>query len=100
MIYIERTDSTGKVRCGIVGAVDLEQYDYRKGSGSAVRATEATVAERIPPRLKVRRGAPLELPHIMILIDDPQKTVIEKVSAKKASLKKLYDFTLMKTAAA
>lgn len=96
MIYIERTDSTGKVRCGIVGAVDLEQYDYRKGSGSAVRATEATVAERIPPRLKVRRGAPLELPHIMILIDDPQKTVIEKVSAKKASLKKLYDFTLMK----
>ena len=61
-----------------------------------MRATEATVAERIPPRLKVRRGAPLELPHIMILIDDPQKTVIEKVSAKKASLKKLYDFTLMK----
>ncbi|MCI7767627.1 MAG: DUF1015 domain-containing protein [Oscillospiraceae bacterium] len=96
MIYIERTDSTGKVRQGLVGMIDLEQYDFRKGSTSPVRATEATVAERIPPRLKVRRGAPLELPHIMILIDDPERTVIERIGGKKASLEKLYDFTLMK----
>ena len=78
LIYVERTDSTGKLRQGLVGVIDLEQYDFRKGSTSPVRATEATVAERIPPRLKVRRGAPLELPHIMILIDDPEKTVIRK----------------------
>ncbi|MGN0664889.1 MAG: DUF1015 domain-containing protein [Huintestinicola sp.] len=96
MIYVERTDSTGKVRCGLVGAVDLEQYDFRKGSSSPVRATEATVIERIPPRIKVRTGAPLELPHIMILIDDPEKTVIEKLSAKKDSLPLIYDFKLMK----
>lgn len=96
LIYLERTDSTGKVRQGLVGMIDLEQYDFRKGSTSPVRATEATVAERIPPRLKVRRGAPLELPHIMILIDDPERTVIEKLGEKKDSLEKLYDFTLMK----
>lgn len=96
LIYLERTDSTGKVRCGLVGAIDLEEYDFRKGSSSPVRATEATVAERIPPRLKVRNGAPLELPHIMILIDDPEKTVIEAIGENKDSLEKLYDFTLMK----
>ncbi len=96
MIYIERTDSTGKVRCGIVGAIDLEQYDFRKGSTSPVRATEATVTDRIPPRLKVRQNAPLELPHIMILIDDPNKTVIEKITEKKSELEKVYDFELMK----
>ena len=96
MIYIERTDSAGNVRAGIVGAIDLEEYDYSKGSTSSVRATEATVAERIPPRLKVRRSAPLELPHIMILIDDPMKTVIEMAGKAKDSLEKVYDFTLMK----
>ena len=77
MIYVERTQSDGKVRAGIVGAIDLEEYDYRKGSKSAVRATEATVVERIPPRIKVRRGAPVELPHIMILVDDIEKSVVE-----------------------
>ncbi len=96
MIYLERTDSTGKIRQGLVGMIDLEHYDYRKGSTSQVRATEATVAERIPPRLKVRQGAPLELPHIMILIDDPDKTVIEPLAQKTASFEKAYDFTLMK----
>lgn len=95
-VYIERTDSTGKVRPGLIGMIDLEQYDYSKGSTSPVRATEATVAERIPPRLKVRRGAPLELPHIMILIDDPEKTVIEKLSEEKDSFPLLYSFDLMK----
>lgn len=94
MIYVERTTSDG-VRAGVVGAIDLEEYDYRKGSKSSVRATEATVVERIPPRIKVRTGAPLELPHIMILIDDAKRTVIEKIGEKKAKLEKLYDFELM-----
>lgn len=94
MIYVERMTSDG-MRAGIVGMIDLEEYDYRKGSTSSVRATEATVVERIPPRIKVRDGAPLELPHIMILIDDGMGTVIEPLSAKKPSMKRLYDFDLM-----
>lgn len=95
-IYIERTQSDGKIRKGLVGMIDLEEYDYSKGSTSSVRATEATVVERIPPRIKVRRGASLELPHIMILIDDENKTVVEPVGEDKDSMKKLYDFCLMK----
>lgn len=95
LIYIERTQNDGKVRAGIVGAIDLEMYDYRKGSKSQVRATEATVIERIPPRIRIRSGAPIELPHIMILIDDDMKTVVEPLEAKKGSMEKLYDTPLM-----
>lgn len=93
LIYIERTQSDGKVRQGIVGMIDLEEYDYNKGSTSPVRATEATVVERIPPRVKIRNGAPLELPHIMILIDDENKTVVEPCKASVSS--PVYDFSLM-----
>lgn len=96
MIYVERIQSDGKLRAGIVGMIDLEEYDYTKGSKSAVRATEATVVERIPPRIKVRRGAPIELPHIMILVDDTDKTVVEPLADKKNEFKKVYDFELMK----
>ena len=96
LIYIERTQADGKVRAGIVGAIDLEQYDYNKGSKSRVRATEATVVERIPPRIKVRRGAPVELPHIMILIDDAKKQIVEPLAEKKDSFEKVYDFDMMK----
>lgn len=95
LIYVERVQTDGIMRAGIVGAVDLEMYDYRKGSTSQIRATEATVVERIPPRIKVRKKAPIELPHIMILIDDDKKAVIEPIAAKKDSMKKLYDFELM-----
>ncbi|MCD7771023.1 MAG: DUF1015 domain-containing protein [Oscillospiraceae bacterium] len=95
MVYVRRIQSDGKLREGIVGAVDLEHYDYHSGSKSQIRATEATVAERIPPRLKIRENARLELPHIMILIDDPERTVIEPLSGKTSGLKKLYDFELM-----
>ncbi len=95
MVYVRRVQSDGKLREGIVGAVDLEQYDYRSGSTSQIRATEATVAERIPPRLKIRENAAVELPHIMILIDDPDRTVIEPLSGKTSTLRKLYDFELM-----
>ena len=93
MIYVERTQSDGKIRRGIVGAIDLEQYNYRAGSRSQVRATEATVEERIPPRLEIRKDAELELPHIMILIDDPGFTVVEPLAEKP--LKRLYGFKLM-----
>lgn len=93
MVYVERIQSNGIVRKGLVGAIDLEEYDFSKGSSSQVRATEATVIERIPPRIKVRQGASLELPHIMILIDDPENTVIESVD--KSAMTKIYDTKLM-----
>ena len=95
MLYIERTQSNGRIRRGLVGAVDLEQYDYQKGSTSLIRATEGTVLERIPPRLAVRRGASLELPHVMLLIDDPAKTVIEPIAARTEKLTPAYSFPLM-----
>ncbi|MGM9643851.1 MAG: DUF1015 domain-containing protein [Eubacteriales bacterium] len=95
MIYLERVQSDGRVRRGIVGAVDLEEYDYNKGSVTLTRATEGTVLERIPPRVAIRRGAALEMPHIMILIDDPDCTVIEPVAAKAGKYEKAYDFDLM-----
>lgn len=92
-ILTKRTQADGRVRVGLVGAVDLEQYDYNKGSKSQVRATEATVASRIPPRVKIRSDAPLELPHIMILIDDERKTVIEPLLKKP--LQCVYKFKLL-----
>lgn len=95
LIYIERTDSEGKVRAGVVGAVDLEQYDYAAGSQSLIRATEATVIERIPPRVRIRENASMELPHIMILVDDAKKTLVEQLSEQTSVMQKLYDFPLM-----
>ncbi|MCH5208760.1 MAG: DUF1015 domain-containing protein [Oscillospiraceae bacterium] len=92
-ILTKRTQADGRLRAGLVGAIDLEMYDYNKGSRSQVRATEATVAARIPPRVKIRMNAPLELPHIMILIDDPENTVIEPLLSKK--LQRVYNFELM-----
>lgn len=95
MIYIERIQPDGRLRQGIVGAVDLEDYDFRPDSNTLIRATEGTVIERIPPRVKIRKDAPLELPHIMLLINDVQRSVLEPLYKKKNSLKKLYDFDLM-----
>jgi hypothetical protein len=94
LIYIERT-AAGKTRKGLVMCLDLEHYDYTKGSTSLIRATEGTIIDRLPPRMKIRTGAPLELPHILVLIDDPEKTVIEPLAAAKDKLPKLYDFDLM-----
>ena len=93
MIYLERTQSDGKVRKGLVGMVDLDQYDFTPGSGALIRATEGTVLSRIPPRVRVRQKAPVELPHIMLLIDDPDKTVIEPL-AGNAAMEQVYDFDL------
>ncbi len=94
MVYVERRLG-GKVRRGLVLALDLEQYDYNKGSSSLIRATEGTIVSRLPPRMRIREGAQLELPHILVLIDDPVRTVIEPVGIAKARLKELYDFELM-----
>lgn len=81
----------GTIRQGLVGAVDLEAYDYNHGSKPAIRPSEKTVVERIPPRLKVRRGAILETPHVMMLADDEKKTLIEPIGDHKDSLPLLYD---------
>ena len=93
LIYVERQLANGFVRKGIIGALDLDEYDYSVGSKSLIRATEGTVTSRIPPRLKVRNNASLELPHILILIDDDKKTIVESIN--KSELEKVYDFELM-----
>ena len=94
-IYVERTMENGTVRKGLVGMVDLEAYDFNVGSTADIRATEKTVLERIPPRVKVRKDAPIELPHIIMLCDDHEKCLIEPITAKKNTLKKVYDCDLM-----
>jgi hypothetical protein len=94
MVYVERRVG-GKLRRGLVLALDLESYDYNKGSQSLIRATEGTIIERLPPRIHIRQGAQLEVPHILVLIDDPQRTVIEPLGEQKDHLKPLYDFELM-----
>ncbi|MGD0751427.1 MAG: DUF1015 domain-containing protein [Anaerolineales bacterium] len=94
LIYVERSVA-GKTRKGILLCLDLERYDYTKESTSLIRATEGTIVERLPARMKIRQGAALELPHILVLIDDPMRTVIEPLTLAKPSLDKLYDFELM-----
>jgi len=97
-VYIERTLNNGCVRRGVLGLIDLEDYSYVKGSKTLIRATEETVLERIPPRVNIRKGASIEMPHIMLLIDDVNKTVIEPLENIKSSLDVLYDFDLMQNA--
>ena len=93
-VLVERT-AEGKTRNGLILALDLECYDYKKGSSTLIRATEGTIVERIPPRLKIREGALLELPHILVLIDDPEKTVVEPLVEHASELETLYDTDLM-----
>ena len=95
MIYVERTQYDGKVREGLIGMVDLEDYSYEVGSQTLIRATEKTVIERIPPRMRVRENALLELPHIMILIDDDKKDIIESLKNEVTENDVVYDFDLM-----
>ena len=94
-VYIERTLLDGSVRPGIVGVIDLEDYDYNADAVSAIRATEKTVVERIPPRMKVRRGAPIELSHVLLLCDDEKRGIIEPLAEKKSQLKPVYDLELL-----
>lgn len=95
MVLTERFSGGSCPRRGLMLSVDLEAYDYKPGSQSLIRPTEKTVEERIPPRLKVRQGASLELPHIMLLIDDPNRTVIEPLFDRLDRFQKLYDTDLM-----
>ena len=92
-ILVDRVTARGSSRKGLVVALDLERYDFHEGSESLIRATEGTVIERLPPRIKIRQDAPIESPHIMVLIDDPGRTVIEPLFG--TGLQKVYDFDLM-----
>lgn len=95
LIYVERWLDNKKLRRGLVGVVDLECYDYNAGSSSLIRATEGTVITRLPPRVAVRRNASLELPHIMVLVDDPDKRLIEHLTYETDRMEEVYDFDLM-----
>lgn len=94
-VYVERRVGE-RTRRGLLAALDLEAYDYTASSTSLIRATEGTILDRIPPRVKIREGAPLELPHIMVLIDDPEDAVIGPLAKSRSALEKLYDFELMR----
>lgn len=94
-IYVNRKTKNANSRKGLIVALDLEMYDFTKGSRTLIRATEGTVIERLPPRIRIRENALIELPHIMVLIDDPEKTVIEPLEKIRKKLDKLYDFDLM-----
>lgn len=94
-IYVERTLQNGAIRQGIVGMLDLEQYEYDPSLYPKISATENTVLERIPPRVAVRKDAELELPHVLLLCNDDKQQLIENVAAVKDQLPKLYDFDLM-----
>lgn len=94
-IYVERKLNNGVIRKGIVGVIDLEEYDYTPTANTGIRATEKTVVDRLPPRVKIRENAPLELPHILLLCDDPEHQLLESIEAMKDKLPVLYDFDLM-----
>ncbi len=93
-IYIERTLDSGAVRRGLLGVLDLDAYDYSKDSVSPIRATEGTIESRLPPRVRVRTGAALEMPHIMVFIDDPANSVMGLLDGRKTAMPQLYDFEL------
>lgn len=94
-IYVERRLKNGAIRKGIVGVIDLEDYDYKLNAKSKIRATEKTVIERIPPRVKIRENASIELPHILLLCDDQKHQLLESIETIKEKLEILYDFDLM-----
>lgn len=95
-IYVKRVLANGQIRHGIVGKIDLEAYNYEAGSQTLVRATEGTIIERIPPRVKVRNNCPMEMPHIMLLIDDESCHIIENIAEHANQLEQVYDFDLAK----
>ncbi len=92
-VLVDRKTAAVESRKGLIVALDLEHYDYAKGAQSLIRSTEGTILDRLPPRIKVRQNAPIELPHIMVLIDDRQQTVIEPLFNE--DLETVYDFELL-----
>ncbi len=95
-ILVERVTSYGVRRLGLVLSIDLEDYSYEKGTKAYIRASEATIVERIPPRLKIRKDSPIELPHVLVLFDDPKKEIVESLYSQRDKLEKVYDFELNK----
>jgi hypothetical protein len=94
-IYIERKTAYGRIRKGLVAAIDLDSYDWKPDSTALTRATEATIVDRIPPRMEIRRGAPVESPHIMLLVNDPGKTLVESLGSRVRTEEPLYSTQLM-----
>lgn len=94
-VYVERTTAYGRVRHGLVCAIDLETYEWKPFSKALIRATEATIVDRIPPRMEIRRGAPLELPHIMLLVNDPEHSLVEGTGDRVKKNSPLYSGDLM-----
>ena len=95
-ILVERITTYGVRRLGLVLAIDLEDYSFNKGSNALIRASEATIVERIPPRLKIRKDSDIELPHILVLFDDSHKEIVEPLYKSRDNLEKVYDFELNK----
>ena len=95
-ILVERVTSYGVRRLGLVLSIDLEDYSYERGSTASIKASEATIVERIPPRLRIRKDAEIELPHILVLFDDKEKTIVEELYRNRDKLEKVYDFELNK----
>ena len=93
-VLVERVTAYGVRRLGLVISIDLEEYSYERGVQCSIKASEATIVERIPPRLKIRKDAPIELPHTLLLFDDKEKSNIEQLYAKRKELDLLYDFEL------
>ena len=94
-VYLERTTKYGRVRKGLVVAVDLDTYEWKPFSKALIRATEATIVERIPPRMEIRREAMIETPHIMLLVNDPKNYLIEGLGHRVKKNKPLYEGNLM-----
>lgn len=94
LILVKRILANGKIRLGLMIAVDLEQYEYTEKNNAPIKATEKTVVERLPARIKIRRNAPLELPHVMLLMDDSELDILEPLYKESDSFDMLYDFKL------
>lgn len=97
-VYVKRIQSDGRLRRGLIGKIDLQSYDFSKKNSAAVRATEETVLSRIPPRVEIRKDSPLEIPHIMLLFNDPENELFSTLEENNANYKKIYDFKLMQNA--
>ena len=94
-VLLDRSTPFVASRKGLVMAVDLEQYSFETGSTALIRPTEGTILKRLPPRMNIRRGAALDLPHILLLVDDPKRTLIEPLFAARNTLEQVYDFDLL-----
>lgn len=91
----EKADGTPLIRHGLVAAIDLTCYDYVPGNHNRIRATEATVKERLPERIHIREKASLEMPHVLVMLDDEENRLTQLLESRKDQLRRLYDFDLM-----